>query len=135
MKQYTLEEFQSRAMSTAEYRAKITAFVDLWLAEGEEGRKKLIDLFCLLYAACGAAGEVGELCNQIKKVLRDDGGIPSDVRKEKLGGELGGVFWYTNAALPTELGISPSTAASSLLYELEKRRKAGTICGDGDKRG
>lgn len=48
----------------------------------------------LAYVALGLAGESGELCEQVKKMMRDDGNALTPERREKLKGELGDVLWY-----------------------------------------
>lgn len=46
------------------------------------------------YYALSLAGEVGEVCDQIKKVLRDDKGKVTSDRRNTLLDELGDVAWY-----------------------------------------
>lgn len=48
----------------------------------------------LTYVSLGLAGEAGELCDQVKKIIRDDHGEFTDERRVKLTGELGDVLWY-----------------------------------------
>ena len=43
----------------------------------------------LTYPALGLAGEAGEICNKVKKIIRDDGGVLSDDKKQALVDELG----------------------------------------------
>lgn len=87
----------------------------------------------LAYAVMGLAGEAGELANQAKKVLRDDGGILSDERREKMAAELGDVIWYV-AAVAHELGVDLEDAALANLVKLRLRAQRGTLQGDGDVR-
>ena len=47
------------------------------------------------YLALGLIGETGEVCEHLKKSLRDDGGLLTGGRREKLIHELGDVLWYT----------------------------------------
>jgi hypothetical protein len=42
----------------------------------------------------GALGEIGEVCNQDKKIDRDDKGLMTVARAIALAKELGDVFWY-----------------------------------------
>jgi NTP pyrophosphatase (non-canonical NTP hydrolase) len=83
----------------------------------------------LMYATLGLAGEAGELANQAKKVLRDDGQKLSGERRSKMIDELGDVLWYC-AAVADELGVSLSYVAGVNLMKLANRQKAGTIKGD-----
>ncbi len=87
----------------------------------------------LAYAVMGLAGESGELANQAKKVLRDDGGKLSIERRSKMAAELGDVLWYL-AAVAHELGINLEHAAALNLEKLRARAERGTLKGDGDVR-
>ena len=60
----------------------------------------------LIYTALGLAGEVGEVCDQVKKVMRDDGNVLTSERLVKLSGELGDVLWYlARAARELEIDL------------------------------
>jgi len=56
--------------------------------------------FDLKYLALGLAGEVGEVCNEIKKMFRDNP-VEADLKEAeyKLILELGDVMWYYTAIL------------------------------------
>jgi hypothetical protein len=47
-----------------------------------------------VYTLLGLCGETGELMNQLKKVIRDDGAVLTVERLGKLIDELGDVCWY-----------------------------------------
>ncbi|MCX7909982.1 MAG: nucleoside triphosphate pyrophosphohydrolase family protein [Endomicrobia bacterium] len=47
----------------------------------------------LTYVTLGLIGEVGEVCNIVKKIQRDYGSINDEI-KHKLKDELGDVLWY-----------------------------------------
>lgn len=85
----------------------------------------------LTYPALGLAGEAGEVANQMKKVIRDDGGIITADRRAKLIDELGDVLWYA-AALAGELKTDLGTVAAVNLDKLRSRRERGTLGGSGD---
>lgn len=87
----------------------------------------------LLYVTLGLCGESGEIAENIKKMLRDDGGILTDERKENLTKELGDVQWYISQ-IATELGISLETVATRNLAKLRKRQRENTLHGSGDDR-
>jgi NTP pyrophosphatase (non-canonical NTP hydrolase) len=87
----------------------------------------------LLYTTLGLAGEAGEVANQVKKAVRDDGGTVTAARLGALRDELGDVLWYL-AAVAREAGLSLSEIASANLTKLDARKEAGTIRGSGDKR-
>lgn len=85
------------------------------------------------YPAMGLAGEVGEILNKMKKVMRDDGGVVTAARKEDLKSELGDVLWYLSA-LADELGLSLSEVARANVEKLAGRVERGTLHGSGDVR-
>lgn len=86
-----------------------------------------------IYPALGLAGEAGEVCEKIKKALRDDGGHITDVKRQELEKELGDVLWYV-AQLATETGLSLDRIAFTNLIKLFSRLERGVIQGSGDNR-
>ena len=58
----------------------------------------------LTYVSLGLHGESGELCDQVKKVIRDDRNTFVPERHAKLCAELGDVLWYW-ASAARELGV------------------------------
>jgi NTP pyrophosphatase (non-canonical NTP hydrolase) len=87
----------------------------------------------LVYPTMGLAGEAGELCNKVKKLMRGDPdpdpGASRDARLE----ELGDCLWYVaNAA--ADMGALLSDVARRNVTKLEGRRRRGTLKGEGDKR-
>ena len=109
----TFSDYQERAFSTAVYPGR---------GEGN-----------FTYPALGLAGETGEVCEKLKKAVRDDGGVVSPARKALLAKELGDVLWYV-AALSTELGLSMEEVARGNLAKLASRKERGVIHGNGDER-
>lgn len=105
--------YQKQAMTTAVYPGR---------GEGN-----------FVYPALGLAGETGEICEKIKKAIRDEGGKISAERKMLLAKELGDVLWYI-ATLATELGLDLDEIASGNLAKLAARKEAGKIHGSGDLR-
>ena len=85
------------------------------------------------YPALGLAGEAGEVCEHIKKAIRDDGGIVSEERRRKLRKEIGDVLWYV-AALSSELGLQMSDVARANIEKLADRHERGVLSGEGDER-
>lgn len=55
-----------------------------------------------VYPVLGLCGEAGEVCEQAKKMLRDDRGELTPERQGKFKKELGDVLWYV-AAVATEI--------------------------------
>jgi NTP pyrophosphatase (non-canonical NTP hydrolase) len=107
------KNYQAKAMSTAVYPGR---------GEGN-----------WIYPALGLAGETGEICEKIKKAIRDDGGIITPERLADLSKELGDVLWYI-AALCVELGLDMDKVASANIAKLAARKRAGRIHGSGDHR-
>jgi len=107
------KDYQEQAMTTAIYPGK---------GEGN-----------WTYPALGLAGETGEICEKLKKAIRDHGGDVDDDRLREIEKELGDVLWYL-AALSTELGLDMDTIAERNLAKLSKRRDDGKLKGDGDNR-
>lgn len=86
-----------------------------------------------IYPVLGLCGEAGEVAEKIKKILRDDGGVVSEEKKEELKKELGDVLWYISQ-LATELGVSLEDIAQANLKKLLSRKKRGALKGSGDNR-
>lgn len=67
----------------------------------------------LTYPCLGLKGEIGEVCEHLKKTIRDDEGVFSEVRLRSLNKELGDVAWYMAAlvrTLPGDESISVKLA-------------------------
>lgn len=71
----------------------------------------------VLYAALGLAGEAGEVANEVKKIVRDDGALLTQARHTALVSELGDVLWYW-ARMLRELGITPDEVLSANVKKL-----------------
>lgn len=85
----------------------------------------------ITYPALGLAGEVGEVCNKIKKITRD--GLSKDDIRSDLAKELGDILWYLSA-LAHDLDISLENLAEQNLEKLKARKERGTLQGSGDNR-
>lgn len=72
-------------------------------------------------------GEAGELAEEAKRVLRGDGEL------ERVGDEVGDVFWYL-ARLTDELDMSLVDIAAENMGKLEDRKDRDVIAGSGDDR-
>lgn len=83
----------------------------------------------IFYPALGLAGEVGEVCEKIKKNIRD--GRVLD--KDDLTKELGDVLWYLSA-LAGDLGIDLEDVAFKNYEKLKSRMERNVISGSGDNR-
>jgi NTP pyrophosphatase (non-canonical NTP hydrolase) len=87
----------------------------------------------LYYPALGLGGEVGEVLNKVKKIMRDHDGKVTDEYRDILKKELGDVLWYV-AALASELGLKLDDIAQANIDKLASRKERGTLSGDGDNR-
>ena len=86
------------------------------------------------YTALGLSGEVGEVSEHVKRILRgEDGGKMSEERIKNLKKELGDVLWYLTQ-LTTELGLSLYDIATENLKKLFSRKKRDKLHGKGDNR-
>jgi NTP pyrophosphatase (non-canonical NTP hydrolase) len=86
-----------------------------------------------IYPTLGLAGESGEVCDKVKKVIRDKGGQFDPETTAAIRDELGDVLWYI-ATLSAELGISLEEVAARNLDKLHSRRDRGVLGGSGDNR-
>ena len=87
----------------------------------------------LYYPALGLGGEIGEILNKIKKVMRDHDGVLTDESRADLKSELGDVLWYV-ATLATELGLDLAEVAEDNVKKLKSRKERGVLKGSGDNR-
>ena len=83
----------------------------------------------IFYPCLGLAGEVGEICEKIKKHVRD--GRVLD--KDDLTKELGDVLWYLSA-LSTDVGITLEDVAVTNYNKLKSRQERNVLQGSGDNR-
>ena len=87
----------------------------------------------LYYPALGLAGEAGEVCEKVKKIMRDKGGVLSEADSLELSKELGDVLWYVSA-LACEINVGLSTIAEENIDKLSSRQERGSLQGSGDNR-
>jgi len=79
------------------------------------------------YTALGLCGEVGELANKVKKILRGD--VTLEQRRDDLRAELGDVLWYVSG-LASDLGLELRPIAVEALENMsftERRDIFGLI--------
>ncbi len=91
------------------------------------------DMCDLNYLTLGLNGEAGEVADQVKRIVRDDGGMLSDERRGRIMRELGDVAWYWSQCC-LAIGVSPSMVLDVNLAKLADRAKRSKIGGDGDER-
>jgi len=152
-----VKEYQEKAATTAIYDQKLLNRLDQEMAEilsayvGQYGdstdqivtemaatfkQKIILDILMPLmrisYVGLGM-GEVGEIQNKAKKIIRDHGGHITDEHREDLKGELGDVLWYVAAACK-ELDLDMNEVAQGNIDKLESRKERGVLTGSGDNR-
>lgn len=86
-----------------------------------------------IYPTLGLAGEAGEVAEKIKKVIRDEGGVISDVKRLEIQKELGDVLWYVSE-IARQLAIKLDDVATQNIEKLASRKARGVISGSGDNR-
>lgn len=87
----------------------------------------------LNYLGLSLGEEAGEVCGVISKAIRDNKGVLSPERLEKLLLELGDVLWVTSR-LADELGMPMSKILDMNKKKLESRQARNKISGSGDFR-
>ena len=87
----------------------------------------------MYYPALGLAGESGEVCEKIKKIMRDQKGHFTEDDVEEISKELGDVLWYV-AMVATEFNISLASIAEDNMIKLKDRQERGVLGGSGDNR-
>ena len=80
------------------------------------------------YLGLGLAGETGELCDKLKRIIRGDGKIDDDLLDE-----IGDCLWYLSQ-LSLLLRVDFETIAKRNIAKLDARMAQNTIAGKGDKR-
>ena len=88
------------------------------------------ETFGIIYPSYGLMGEVGEIMEKQKRVLRGDA---DDIDINDMTKELGDVLWYLTA-LATDLGIDLTAVAETNMRKLVGRLARDTIKGEGDDR-
>ena len=87
----------------------------------------------IIYPTLGLSGEAGEISEKVKKVMRDDGGVLTDPKREVLAFELGDVLWYVSQ-LAAEIDFTLDEIAQMNLDKLFSRKDRGVLGGSGDQR-
>lgn len=83
-------------------------------------------LDALQYVVLGLNGEAGEVAEQIKKAMRNDGGELSAERIEMLKKEAGDVLWYLTR-LAAELNTTLDEIAEINVEKLYGRKEKGNL--------
>jgi len=87
----------------------------------------------LMYPTLGLCGEVGEVAEKVKKIIRDQDGKWNDENRKELTKELGDVLWYI-ANIAEELYLPLEYIALVNIEKLKSRKERGKLKGSGDDR-
>jgi len=85
------------------------------------------------YPALGLSGEVGELLNKLKKIIRDSMKTDSKEFREDIEMEMGDILWYVSN-LADEFQLSLDEIAQKNIEKLSSRFERGKLHGSGDQR-
>lgn len=85
----------------------------------------------ITYTIVGLTGEVGELADKYKKVIRGD--VPLREQRDAMAHELGDVLWYVHR-VAAEMGYSIEEIQAMNAKKLLDRKKRGALQGSGDNR-
>lgn len=86
-----------------------------------------------VYPFLGLAGEAGEVCDKIKKVMRDANGVLGDAKRLEIMYELGDLLWYVSEC-SRQLNYSLSYVARMNIQKLHDRKQRNALQGSGDNR-
>ena len=87
----------------------------------------------LYYTALGLAAEAGEVASEVSKLIRDDNGILTPERRNKLKGEVSDCYWFI-AMITTELEFTMEEIAQYNLDKLADRKARNVLRGSGSDR-
>jgi len=87
----------------------------------------------IYYTTIALCGEVGEIANKVKKIMRDHNGHCPEALSREIRDEIGDALYYL-AALTTEMDESLQSIAEDNLKKLQDRQQADTLKGSGDGR-
>jgi NTP pyrophosphatase (non-canonical NTP hydrolase) len=79
------------------------------------------ELTAISYLTLGLNGEAGEVAEQVKKAIRNDGNI-TDERRAKILDEIGDVLWYVSR-IAAEFDVSMSEVAEQNVIKLKRRQQ------------
>jgi len=95
--------------------------------------KKYSKEFEITYPALGLSSEVGEVCDKLKKIMRDKNNKMTVEDRTEILKEIGDVLWYL-AMLCDDLKMPLDQAACMNLQKLNSRLSRNVINGSGDNR-
>lgn len=118
-------EYQEKSRKTA-------LFLDKVKEKFGEKVENFEDIISIGYIGLGL-GEVGEIQNKLKKLIRDKAGEWAEDDKKQILDEASDVLWYL-ARLAYNFGFTLEQAAEHNIEKLYSRLERGKIRGSGDNR-
>lgn len=89
--------------------------------------------YILMYLSMGLAGEAGEVIEKVKHIVRDQGSVISEEKRELLKKEIGDVLWYASQ-IAYAFDLSFDEIAQLNIKKLADRATRGVIKSEGDTR-
>ena len=86
-----------------------------------------------MHLVLGLVGEVGEIAEKVKKLIRDNGSDLGQLDRDDMAAELGDVLWYA-AVLANFLDLSLNDVAQRNIDKLADRQRRAVLGGSGDSR-
>ena len=86
-----------------------------------------------MHLVLGLVGEVGEIAEKVKKLVRDKSSDLAQLDRDDMAAELGDVLWYA-AVLANFLGLSLNDVAQRNVDKLADRQRRAVLGGSGDNR-
>jgi NTP pyrophosphatase (non-canonical NTP hydrolase) len=86
-----------------------------------------------MHLVLGLVGEVGEIAEKVKKLVRDKNSDLAQLDRDDMASELGDVLWYA-AVLADFLGLALDDVAQRNVDKLADRQRRAVIGGSGDNR-
>jgi NTP pyrophosphatase (non-canonical NTP hydrolase) len=90
----------------------------------------------IVYPILGLVGETGEICEKLKKEIRDQGNtklILTQSKRQEIVKEMGDVLWYLSE-LAANFGVTLEEVGAMNIKKLKERKEKGTLKGSGDDR-
>ena len=127
-------DYQTLARKTAIYPKIIVIKnpTDDQLKRCQAANIQVVDI-TWIYPLIGLIGEMGEVANELKKVMRDDSFIITDERKKNIIDEYGDSAWYF-VILAWELFINLHYTLRNNINKLFKRKRKRIIKDKGRKK-
>lgn len=129
-----LVEFQKKAHETAIY-PKIYVLKNPTEDQIKRCNATGVDLVDIswVYSLISWQGEIGELSNKMKKIIRDDCFQISNEKLNDITKEIGDCLWY-NAEFCTSLNMDMGVIAEENIHKLNSRKIRNVVNGSGDER-